>query len=107
MNLRHFFTLTVSAMALGVIVSGCGGGNADMAYNYYLTSEEPLLEKGPYQQEPPLRMLSAGTRVRIVSGGGNFTQIATVREETGWVPTSALRLQDSSGVNPVRNFSGW
>jgi hypothetical protein len=106
MTWRKFF-LIVSGLALGVIASGCGGGGADLAYNYYLTEETPLLEKGPRQQEPPLRLLSPGTRVRIISGGGAFTQVATVREEIGWVPLSALRMQESSGANPVRNFSGW
>ncbi|MDR1190154.1 MAG: SH3 domain-containing protein [Verrucomicrobiales bacterium] len=106
MNLRKFL-LIASGLALGVMVSGCGGGSADLAYNYYLTEEAPLLEKGPRQQEPPLRMLSPGTRVRIISGGGAFTQVATVREETGWVPTAALRMQSSSGANPVNAYSGW
>ena len=102
------FLLLFSAAILAV---GCGGGGADMAYNYWLTSEQPLLEKGPYQQEPPARMLSPGTRVRIISGAGAFTQVATVREETGWVPTSALRMQSSSddqlGGGARKNYSGW
>ena len=112
MNLR--FPLLVSALSFAFILGGCGGGDANMAYNYYLTSEEPLLEKGPQQQEPPLRMLTPGTRVRIISGGSAFTQVGTVREEIGWVPTSALRMQDSSvdggygGTSGMKkNYSGW
>jgi hypothetical protein len=111
--IRYFF-LTISILALGLVISGCGGGSADMAYNYYLNEEEPLLEKGPYQQEPPLRMLPPGTRVRIISGGGAFTQVATVREEIGWVPTSALKMQSSDigngyggNAGPRKNYSGW
>jgi hypothetical protein len=110
MNLR-FLSLMVG---MGLILGSCGGGSADMAYNYYLTDEEPLLEKGPYQQEPPLRMLPPGTRVRIISGGSAFAQVGTVRGETGWVPASALRMQDSSINNgyggnsgPRKNYSGW
>ncbi|MDR1304784.1 MAG: hypothetical protein LBK76_06125 [Verrucomicrobiales bacterium] len=111
MNLRHFLR-AVSVLSVAVIVSGCGGGSADLAYNCYLTEETPLLEKGPYQQEPPLRMLSPGTRVRIISGGATFVQVATVSEEIGWVPLAALRMQSSSddyrgNTRPAKNYPGW
>jgi hypothetical protein len=113
MHARHFIPV-IGALLAGLVIGGCASGSADMAYNYWLTAEEPLLEKGPYQQEPAARILPPGTRVRIISGGGAFTQVATVREETGWVPTASLRMQSSSDDNNYdgssgmkKNYSGW
>lgn len=104
--------LTFGLVAIGL--QGCANGGYDgPVFNCYLTEEVPLLEKGPSQETPAEQKLSAGTRVRIISGGGAYTLVTTVDGKQGWVPTSAVKMQEESSPTGAGaggsfgNHTGW
>ena len=96
---KLFYGLLVLNFGLMVLsLQGCANGGYDgPLFNCYLTDEVPLLEKGPSQETPAEEKLSAGTRVRIINGGGAFTLVETVSGKQGWVPTSSIKMQEESG----------
>jgi len=94
-------------------LAGCAGSpDGGTAYNFFLTEDVNLMMKGPQQDTPAEEHLATGTRVRILNGGGASTLVETVDRKQGWVPSSALKMQEDSipGTGPTGSFgshSGW
>jgi hypothetical protein len=88
-----YFRLLFCAMVL--LLSGCatGSGEDPAQYNFLISEQTPFLVQGPGQSVPD-KYLSAGTRVRILLPGGDYTRIETVGGESGWVKSGVLEKNE-------------
>ncbi len=113
MNKSFFGLLCAACCFIALGLAGCAnGGYNGPVFNCYLTQDEPLLEKGPAQETPADATLPSGTRVRVVSGGGAYMLVETVSGKQGWVPASAVKMQedsspDSAPTGAFGSHSGW
>lgn len=95
--------ITLGLLGFCFLLIGCAGmgGSSDLAYNFYIKNDTPLLEQGPNQTSPKESTLRRGTRIRVIEGSGSgHVLIETVSGKRGFVSGTDVQFDDGTLDGP-------